>query len=105
MLRYDASQWDGVPRDRFVEALVAEGLPAMTGYAFPNFENPAFQNIEGPIDYRSFAERCPNSMRACREEAVWLMHSPFLGGRKFVDAMAAAVFKVRDNLAELRAGG
>jgi dTDP-4-amino-4,6-dideoxygalactose transaminase len=101
ILRYDAQRWKGLPRERFVEALVAEGVPASTGYAFPNFENPVFQHLRSPIDYRSFIEGCPNSVRACRQEAVWLMHNLFLGDSRCVDAILNAIVKIRENVDEL----
>lgn len=114
LFRYQPEAWDGLPRARFLEALHAEGVPAMAGYAFLSFENPLFRNLDfssrnsvymigrdQPIDYTSFADKCPNAMRACREEAVWLMHTPFLGDNDLIDQMAAAVVKVRENYREL----
>jgi dTDP-4-amino-4,6-dideoxygalactose transaminase len=114
MLRYDPSAWGGLSRQRFLEALNAEGVPATGGYSFPSFENPVFRQVDlasprsaymvgrsSPIDYRSFAERCPNAIRACREEAVWLMHSLFLGERRDVDMILDALTKVKESRARL----
>lgn len=101
MLRYDAEKWQGVSRDRFVEALVAEGVPALTGYTFPNFENPVFQTLNSPIDYAAAAVQCPTAIKACREEAIWLMHPLFLGDEAVAGAIADAIFKVRENIGEL----
>jgi len=102
MLRYDATAWAGVSRDRFVAALAAEGVPAMGGYAFLNFENRVFDQLNSPIDYREFLDRCPHAVRACREEAIWLMHELFLGDRRHVDRIVAAIAKLRDHLPALR---
>lgn len=41
-LVYDAAVW-GVPRDRFVAALQAEGIPAGAGYVKPLYLNPLYQ--------------------------------------------------------------
>ncbi|UCD29906.1 MAG: DegT/DnrJ/EryC1/StrS family aminotransferase [Planctomycetota bacterium] len=114
MLRYDASAWSGLPRERFLEALNAEGVPAVGGYSFTNFENPVFDKLDlsspksvymigrsKPIDYRSFVEKCPNAVRACRKEAVWLMHGLFLGDTKDVDMILEAIFKVKQYHREL----
>lgn len=114
MLRYDASAWDGLPRERFLEALLAEGVPITGGYSFPSFENPVFDELDlsspksaymigrsKPIDYKSFTERCPVAIRACREEALWLMHHLFLGTRRQVDMLLDAFCKVRENYREL----
>src|SRR5262249_31795646 len=46
LFRYNAAAWDGLPRARFLEALNAEGVPTMSGYAFTNFENPLFKNLD-----------------------------------------------------------
>jgi dTDP-4-amino-4,6-dideoxygalactose transaminase len=114
ILRYDAAQWGGLSRERFLEAVNAEGLPAIAGYTFPSFENPLFANLDisspdsiymtgrsEPVDIANSAARCPIAVRACREEAVWLMHTPFLGDESLIDQMAAAVRKVHAHHREL----
>ena len=116
ILRYDASAWDGLPRDRLLKALAAEGVPATGGYSFPSFENPLFGNMDlsssksvfmtgrsRPIDYRSFAEQCPTAIRACSSEAIWLMHSLFLGTTQQVDMLLHAFYKVREQYRALLA--
>ncbi|HEY8665382.1 MAG TPA: DegT/DnrJ/EryC1/StrS family aminotransferase [Tepidisphaeraceae bacterium] len=35
----------GIPRDRFMEALLAEGVPASRGWWQPIYRNPLFQNV------------------------------------------------------------
>lgn len=114
ILRYDPAAWGGLSRDRFLEAVNAEGVPAIAGYTFPSFDNPLFANVDfaspdsvymigrsEPVDYTSFAERCPNAVRACRETAVWLMHTLFLGDTALVDQLADAFLKVRKHYREL----
>ncbi len=103
MLRYQPEAWGGLSRDRFVEALNAEGVPASAGYSFLNFENPVFRTIapNSPIDYGACAERCPNAVRACRREAVWLVHQLFLGERSDVDMILDAIAKVKEHCREL----
>ena len=114
IFRYTPAAWGGLPRERFLEALGAEGVPAMAGYTFTNFENPLFRNLDfsskssaymigrdKPIDYTSFIAKCPHAIRACREEAIWMMHTPFLGDDQLIDQMAAAVNKVRENYRDL----
>lgn len=114
MLRYDKHAWDGLPRERWLEALNAEGVTAIAGYSFPSFDNPLFEKIDlsspesvymmgrsAPIDYLSFAEKCPNAVRACRQEAVWLMHPTFLGDAEHVDAVLQAIYKIREHHKEL----
>lgn len=53
LLRYHAKAFNGLARDRFVEALKAEGIPCHIGYPWPLTRNPMFEVIpEGP-------EGCP----------------------------------------------
>lgn len=108
MLRYNAKKVGGVQRDTFVAALVAEGIPALTGYAFPNYANPFMTSeetraryraagIELP-DYRCYVERCPNAERACKDEAIWLEHRLLLGTRQDMDDIIGGFAKVIDAL-------
>ncbi len=114
MFRYDEAV-TGLPRDRFLEALAAEGVPAFSGYTFPLYQNPMFVNkqfINGAfplgtpyhddLDYAAFAERCPVSERACRGEAVWLAQNLLLGPPEDMDDIAAAIAKVLKHKDELR---
>ena len=110
MLRYDGSGWSGLSRERFLQALNAEGVPVTGGYSFPSYDNPLFDRLDlsspnsvymmgrpAAIDYSSFAEKCPNAVKACRDEAVWLMHDLFLGDTTHVDMILDAIFKVKEN--------
>lgn len=106
MFRYDEPAV-GIPRERFIKALEAEGIPVFSGYTFPLYKNPMFLEkkfINGSfplgteyhddIDYASFAEKCPVCERACKYEAVWLPQNCFLGTKKDMDDIAEAVAKV-----------
>lgn len=103
-------EWDGVTRDRFLEALRAEGVPCHTGHTDPVYWNPVFQEhnfIEGgcrhhqPItDYTKV--RCAEAERVYRHEAVCLHHPLFLGDKADMDLIAEAVSKIRENADELR---
>jgi len=110
MLRYDPQNWEGLGRDRFLEALNAEGVPALGGYSFLSHENPVFDHLDltssksiymqgrsTPIDYRGFTEKCPNAVRACRGEAVWLMHQIFLGDTGHIDMILDALSKIKEH--------
>ena len=115
MFRYD-EQDIGVPREKFLAGLGAEGIPAASGYTFPLYRNPMFldkQFINGSfplgtayhddVDYAAFAERCPVAERACAYEAIWLTQNMFLGDEGDMDDVAAAARKVlasRDDLME-----
>ena len=113
ILRYDEKKI-ALSREKFIEAICAEGLPAQSGYTFPIYKNPMFLNktfINGSfplgsvyhedINYADFEKNCPVSERACNSEAVWLPQNMLLGNEKDMDAAATAIVKVIENKNEL----
>lgn len=119
ILRYDPKAWEGLPRSRFLAALNAEGVPAVPGYSFGNYDNPVFDDPSLYTDARRVANRvppfspalyrgaegfraqCPNTVRACEEQAIWLTQNLFLGDRQHVDGIVAAVAKIRRHIGAL----
>ena len=115
ILRYGAKHFGGMHRDRFVEALVAEGIPAFSGYTFPIYANPMFLNKEfytkgcpltcrhydRDVDFAAYAETCPVTERACYEESVWLEQRLLLGNKKDMDDIIKAILKIGTNAHEL----
>ncbi|MBN1294620.1 MAG: DegT/DnrJ/EryC1/StrS family aminotransferase [Candidatus Latescibacteria bacterium] len=55
-LRYREEEWDGLSKDRFIEAMNAEGIPITGGYGFPLYKEPAFTNKDNlpPGDYPDY---------------------------------------------------
>jgi len=116
MLRYDASKFGNVHRDGFVAALNAEGIPALTGYTFPNYANPFMVNqvfhkdrcptacsrYGSKINYQSYKEKCPVTEKACNKEAVWFEHRLLLGNKEDIDDIIKAIRKIKDNCAQLQ---
>lgn len=109
MFRYDAADF-GVPRERFLEALRAEGVPCSPGYGLPLYRQPLFEQLAfGPftgyrhtrpdLDYTKVF--CPVSERACREEAVWLTQSLLLGTEEDMNDIVKAVSKIYEHRQEL----
>lgn len=106
----------GIPRNTFLQALAAEGIPCFGGYQHPLYQNPMFLNKDFypkgcpiscghynvPIDYAAFTEKCPNSERACRE-TVWLEHRLLLGSHDDMRDIVKAVTKISENRSELAA--
>jgi len=111
--RYIEAEWDGLPREKFFEALQAEGIPAYGGYPHPLYKNPLFQRKgEGAnfcplscpyygkdIDYEKVS--CPNAEKIC-QQAMWLKHSLLLGEKKDMQDIVDAVIKIRENLEDLK---
>lgn len=104
MIRYDKEATGGVHRDDIVAAVVKEGIPALTGYTFPNYANPFLASEETKArfraagvklpDYPSYSERCPNTERACYEESIWLTHGLLLGTQEDMEDITEAFAKV-----------
>ena len=115
MFRYFPRQVGGLSKQRFVEALQAEGIAASVGYGYPLYQNPVFtqRNFWGHgypfisgihdevIDYARFKETCPVSENACTNELVWLPQNCLLAEEEEIRHIAAAVEKVLNNYQEL----
>jgi perosamine synthetase len=108
--RYDPEAFGGVPRERFMAALRAEGIPCSGGYGRLN--KAAF--IENTLSSRNFQRmyskeqldqcrqriECPDNDRLCGE-AVCLFQNVLLGTREDVDDIADAIAKVYENRDQL----
>jgi len=103
----------GVSRDRFVEALTAEGLPASRGWYHPLYANGVFRSsssangpvhgIISPLSGRGFdytRVRCPVTEQVCRD-AVWIPQTVLLAPENHIRAAADAIEKVVAHAREL----
>lgn len=104
--RYCADELDGLPRERFLKALAAEGVNGWTGYSMPLQAQPLFSDrrrlaadcpttclYEGqPPDYAAVST--PQAVRLCAEEAIWFGHSILLGTAEDMRDILNAVEKV-----------
>ncbi len=92
--KYCAETCGGVPRDKFVYALRAEGIPASGAFYDVVYRDPLFawRDSGASVDYSSV--RCPVAERAAYQESVWLPHQLFLGTTQDVDDIATAIEKV-----------
>ena len=110
VIRYDADSFGGAPRDRFIEALEAEGIPCSSGYR-PLYGEPAFAAsfrdypfetayFDGKPDYSRFS--CPVTERICADEAVWLTQNLLLGTEQDTRDIAAAISKIREHAGQLK---
>ena len=107
VIRYDPEEFHGLPKERFIRALNAEGVPAGAGYGMPLYRQPAFkrENLKGIFpegwkipDYESL--NLPGAEEYCRRE-VTLPHQILLGGREAADLVVAAIEKIKKNVEEL----
>ena len=92
-----------MPRQRFVAALQAEGIPASEGYTVPLYRQGLFtERVFGPytgyrqnrpdLDYTRVD--CPACERASTTEGIWLSQSVLLGSQEDMDSIVAAVTKI-----------
>jgi hypothetical protein len=106
MIRYNPETFKGLHRNRFVEAVNAEGIPLFGGYPHPLYKNPMFRHMEFPrgkgrSDYGSFEKRCPVAERACAHEALWLEQRLFLGTKRDMEDIASSFRKVQEYADEI----
>jgi dTDP-4-amino-4,6-dideoxygalactose transaminase len=94
----------GIPRERFLEALAAEGVPASGGYLLPLYRNPMFRP---PLDGEYGAHlrpapgsrldlthvSCPVTEHVC-QTVCWLTHVMLLADEAVIHAAADAIAKV-----------
>jgi dTDP-4-amino-4,6-dideoxygalactose transaminase len=112
LIRYNASEFRGVSRDKFLQALQAEGIPAGTAHNQPLYQNPVFSEMYfgrtghpircpmygKPLDYTKV--HCPVAERIYKNEIVAL-GKDFLMERESVDLVLEAIRKIKDNVDEL----
>jgi len=107
VIRYNSEEFYGLPKDKFVAALNAEGVPASVGYGMPLYKQPAFkkENLKGifPEDWKIpnyEGLNFPGAEEYCMRE-VTLPHQILLGGREAADLIVAAIEKIKKNVNEL----
>ncbi len=108
IFRYEAEAFENVPREKFLLALQAEGIPAYKGYSPLYRENLfAFDPREYPWlagrDYRTL--NLPVCEKACDEEAVWLAQNVLLGTESDMEDIVRAIAKVQQNIGEIATAG
>lgn len=96
----------GVSRDRFVEALSAEGIPCSGGYPHPLYRNPLFAEkrfgrAAEMVEYPDYADMyLPHSEQLCRNQ-VWIGNNVLLAELEEMKDVVAAFEKTVENAAEL----
>ncbi len=113
MFRYDKSQFAGLSRERFIEALNREGVPSSGGYGMMNksayvtglAKNRQYLKLYGEKFMNEWLQRnhCPQNDKLTTEQAVWLFQTMLLGTRKDMDQIAEAIRKIRKYAADIKA--
>lgn len=111
MFRYDKNLFAGMSREKFLEALNAEGVPCSAGYGMMNKDsyvtglakNKHYLKIYGEKTMNEWLERnqCPENDKLSGEQGVWLFQTMLLGTRKDMDQIVEAIKKIQQHAPEL----
>ncbi len=110
MYRYQKEQFAGLPRQRFLEALKAEGIHCNPGYGRLNKEafikeslaSRSWQRLFPAETLAKWEERTECSANdKLSEEAAWFTQNTLLGPRSDMDQMADAIRKIQKYAGEL----
>ena len=103
IFRYDRAAFEGLPREAFLTALQAEGIPCSKGYD-PLYRTQAIQrgvtDLRRHVTGRETAYElpdCPVTENACDAEGVWLAQNVLLGTADDMDDIVRAVDKIKRN--------
>jgi len=106
--RYKRENFKDLPREKFLKALQAEGVPCASGYVVLNtqpfldnaFQSRAFRKVypSKMLDFKNYQEKnkCPENEVLC-SDAVWLPQNVLLAGKSDMDAIALAIEKIYKN--------
>ena len=94
MIRLRPDRLSGIPRDLFMKALAAEGIPGIGGYPYPLYGNQVFDQA----NHRRLD--CPEAERMCRE-CFWVSHEIMLSAPDDLNDFIRAIAKVGEHSAEL----
>ncbi len=107
IFRYDPEEFSGVPKNKFIEALNAEGVPAGLGYGIPLYKQKAFSReaflevMPSGTQYPGYDQLHLPGAEAFTESEVTLLHYVLLSERSALDLIVAAIEKIKDNVDEL----
>jgi dTDP-4-amino-4,6-dideoxygalactose transaminase len=104
MFRYDSKAFAGMPREKFLKALAAEGISGSGGYSPLNKQPFLTTAIASRGFKRLFSEKrlkqwveqnqCPQNDKLCAE-AVWFTQNMLLGPRTDMEQIAEAVRRIQ----------
>lgn len=110
VMKYDPTQFGGVHRDRFLEALEAEGVGFHGDFytALHEHELMDAKSDQYPMLRERYGDgihsvrgNFPVSVKAGYHEAVWMHYSYLSGTRKDLEDIVEAILKVQSNVGEL----
>jgi dTDP-4-amino-4,6-dideoxygalactose transaminase len=109
--RFISEKFGDVPREKFIEALRAEGIPCSAGYGPQNkdglmeeaFNSKGYRRLFSEQRLKQWREEnvLPGNDQLCRE-AVIFAQSMLLGSRSDMDDIVDAIAKIYENRESLR---
>lgn len=111
MFRYFKEQFSGLSREKFIQALQAEGVPCDAGYGKMNKDayvtnlakNPHYLKIYGEKTMKEWLERsdCPQNDKLTSEQSVWFFQTMLIGTRQDMEKIALAIRKIKKHAPEI----
>ena len=98
LLNFNSQEFEGVSRAQFLAAVHAEGVPCMSLYPMPLYEQEVYQ-ADKTLSMRF--SPCPVTEKAC-SDLVFFEHNLLLGSQGQIESIAKAVRKVRAHAGDLR---
>ena len=103
IFKYDKTKFNHLSKREFADMLAAEGVPSFMGYPEPLYKQPLFQEknfmcyaIPEEVDYTNVC--CPETEKACYEDAVWVMQHAMLGTPEDMDLIAKSITKIQESV-------
>lgn len=115
-MTYNRDKMNGIPRDRFIKALNAEGIPIGIGYPNdPLYGQPMMNEVFKSDIYKKFytadelnfekykqKNHCPELIKTYNS-SLWIWHGGLmLGSKSDMDDIINAVDKIHQNIAKLK---
>lgn len=105
LMHYDPREFRGLPRDKFLEAMAAEGVSGLgRAYGKPIHKYPLFQELKAPAEHK-FSQYAKDSFPVAEHvmanELLSLHHPALLAEDAVIDKIVEAMLKIRENADEL----
>lgn len=110
IFKYDPAGFKGLHRDKFLQAMMAEGIildgdfytpiPTRRIFTVMADEWPAIREKYGDKVHQP-NEEFPVANKAAYEEAIWMHYPMLMGGKEGADDVVAAILKIQKNVDEL----
>lgn len=98
--KYDSKKFSGLTRDKFIEALTAEGIPCQPGY-LPLNKSLAIKDVLTKFSFHleglPFEQKCPVAEEISNQEAIWFSQVQLLGSKADMDMIVEAIMKIQNH--------